>query len=308
MDLRARVMRSLKKGGKQTWVAPEWGIGLGTLKGYIKLAQRTGRLEPKRQQRQQAQIGDEALRAWQAQADSHAEATLEEHIGYWESSPGVRVGQATMCRALQGADRPLKKTVRAQEGDEGQRGLFQDLASSVELKRLVVIEESRTKIGLRPAYARPPAGQRADSNAPFNPGRNYSLLAGLRPSRMTAPFVLEGATDRAVFESYLQAILCPTLPPGDRVIRDKGPFHKAASIAALIAQGAAAILWLPAYAPDLAPLQQAFTKLNQVIPRAKATPYAALRLAMERALQAITLSDALPWFINSAFFNLDQAT
>jgi transposase len=202
----------------------------------------------------------------------------------------------------------LKKTVRAQERDEGERVLFQDLASTVQLKRLVVVDESGTQIGMTPAYARAPAGKRAYSNAPFNRGRNYTLLASLRASGMTAPFVIEGAADTAVFETYVQHILCPTLLPGDLVIMDNVRFHKATAIEALIAQRGAAILWLPAYSPDLSPIEQAFSKLKQTIRRAKATTYDALLLAIERALKAITHADALAWFINCGFFNLDQAT
>ena len=109
IDLRERVIGSLKKGRQQTWVARELGIGLGTVKRYIKLEQSTGRLEPKRQQREQPKIRDEDLAALQAQVDRHPDATIEEHIEEWISSHGVRVGRATMCRALQRADRPLKK-------------------------------------------------------------------------------------------------------------------------------------------------------------------------------------------------------
>ena len=109
IDLRERVLRSLKNGRQQTWVARELGIGLGTVKRYIKLEQTTGGLEPKPQQREQPKIRQEELVALQAQVDSHPDATIAEHIEYWVTSHGVRVGQATMCRALQRADRPLKK-------------------------------------------------------------------------------------------------------------------------------------------------------------------------------------------------------
>ena len=109
IDLRERVMRSIKKGRAQTWVARELGIGLGTVKRYIKLERTTGSLAAKQQRREHPKIRDEELPALQAQVESHADATIEEHIEYWVSSYGVRVGQATMCRALQRADRPLKK-------------------------------------------------------------------------------------------------------------------------------------------------------------------------------------------------------
>lgn len=161
---------------------------------------------------------------------------------------------------------------------------------------------------MTPAYARAPSGERAFSSAPFNSGRNYTLLAGLRSSGMTAPFVVEGAADSAVFEAYIRDILGPTLRAGDLVVMDNVRFHKAASIEALIQQRGAAILWLPPYSPDLSPIEHAFSKLKQSLRRAKPTSFDALLHAIARGLQAITQTDALSWFINCGFLNIDHAT
>jgi transposase len=203
---------------------------------------------------------------------------------------------------------PLKKTLRAQERDEGQRLLFQDLAKTLPIPRLVVLDESGNKVGMIPAYSRAPAGERAYSTVPFNYGRNYTLLAALRHSGMTAPFMIEGAADSAIFETYVQTILAPTLLPGDLVVMDNVRFHKTATVEQLILARGATILWLPAYSPDFSPIEHAFSKLKQFVRRAKATTFEALVLAIEQALAAISPHDALGWFINCGFFNLDQST
>jgi transposase len=201
-----------------------------------------------------------------------------------------------------------KKTLQAQERNEGQRLLFQDLASTVEVKRLVILDESGTKVGMTPAYARAPAGERAYSISPFNSGRHYTLLAALRHTGMSAPLVIEGAANSVVFETYLRDMLGPTLMPGDLVVMDNVRFHKVAVIEELIHERGASILWLPPYSPDLSPIEHAFSKLKQAIRRAKATSLEALLQAIHLGLQAITANDALSWFINCGFFNIDQAT
>ncbi len=198
--------------------------------------------------------------------------------------------------------------MRAQERDEGERVLFQDLASTVEAKRLVVIDESGTKVGMTPAYSRAPSGERAYSTMPFNSGRNYTLLSALRLSGMSAPLVIEGAADSAVFEAYIRDILGPTLLPGDLVVMDNVRFHKATTIEALIHQRGASILWLPPYSPDFSPIEYAFSKLKQWLRRAKTTTFDALLNALAEGLDAITQSDALAWFITCGFLNIDQAT
>ena len=111
---------------------------------------------------------------------------------------GCGWGQRRCVGPYSGPTDRLKKTLRAQERDEGERLLFQDVASTVEVKRLVVIDESGSKVGMTPAYSRAPSGERAYSTAPFNSGQNYTLLAALRLSGMSAPLVIEGAADEAL--------------------------------------------------------------------------------------------------------------
>ena len=159
-----------------------------------------------------------------------------------------------------------------------------------------------------PACSRAPSGERAYSTTPFNSGRNYTLLAALRLSGISAPLVIEGAAHTAVFEAYLRDVLGPTLLPSDLVVMDTVRFHKAATIEPLIHLRGASILYLPPYAPDFSPIEQAFTKLKQFLRRAKSTTFDTLLNAIADGLEAISPSDALAWFINCRFFNIDHAT
>lgn len=109
LDLRERVVRSWQHGRAKLWIAREFGIGISTVKRYIKRYEQTGNVQVQPQRRMQPKIGVAERAALQAQVDAHSEATLEEHIGLWAASHGVRVSPATMCRALQKVDRPRKK-------------------------------------------------------------------------------------------------------------------------------------------------------------------------------------------------------
>ncbi len=114
LDLRRRVIRSLQKGRSKSWIAREFGIGLSTVKRYIKRYEQTGDIRPQEQTRMQPKIGKADQAALQAQVDEHADATLEEHIALWVESHGVQVSPSTMCRALQKIDRPRKKDLGRQ--------------------------------------------------------------------------------------------------------------------------------------------------------------------------------------------------
>lgn len=72
---------------------------------------------------------------------------------------------------------------------------------------------------------------------------------------MTAPFVYDGAVNGNVFLAYVEQMLVPTLTPGDIVIMDNLPAHKAASIRNVIEAAGASLLYLPPYSPDFNPIE-----------------------------------------------------
>ena len=66
-----------------------------------------------------------------------------------------------------------------------------------------------------------------------------------------APFTVEGACNRAVFEIWLETCLIPLLSPGQVVVMDNATFHKGGRIEQLIQEAGCELLYLPAYSPDL---------------------------------------------------------
>ena len=63
-----------------------------------------------------------------------------------------------------------------------------------------------------------PLGQRLRDHAPFGHWRTQTFVAALRHDRLDAPWVIDGAMNRDMFERYVETQLAPSLRPGD-VIR-----------------------------------------------------------------------------------------
>lgn len=61
----------------------------------------------------------------------------------------------------------------------------------------------------------------------------------------------------------------PTLVPGDIVVMDNLPAHKAEGVRHAIEGGRCRLLYLPPYSPDFNPIEKAFAKLKAIL-RAKA--------------------------------------
>ncbi len=127
------------------------------------------------------------------------------------------------------------------------------------------------------------------------------MIASIRLDGSTACLALEGATDTESFRAYVQAVLVPTLQPGDWVVMDNLSPHKSDPTLALITQAGAQVLFLPAYSPDLNPIEMMWSKVKNLLRRAEARTQDELIAAMGRALAQVTPRDALNWFAHCGY-------
>ena len=127
------------------------------------------------------------------------------------------------------------------------------------------------------------------------------MIGALRLDGSTACLAIEGATDAEVFRAYVREILVPTLRPADVVIMDNLSPHKDESTLALIRQAGAEVLFLPAYSPDLNPIEKMWSKVKNFLRSAEARTQAALITAIGAALASITGQDAINWFASCGY-------
>jgi transposase len=133
------------------------------------------------------------------------------------------------------------------------------------------------------------------------------LLSSMTLEGMGPSLAVEGATTKAVFETYVERVLAPTLKPGQIVVMDNLSSHKNSRIRELIEDRGCELLYLPAYSPDLNPIEEAFAKLKALMRRAGARTREALLEAMGRALDAVTASDARGFFEHRGYRPLAQS-
>jgi transposase len=150
---------------------------------------------------------------------------------------------------------------RRRDWFEGQPGL--------DPAKLVFIDETGLSTKMARLRGRAPRGERCRSGVPHGHWKTTTFTGGLRLSGMTAPFVYDGAMNGAVFLAYVEQILVPTLDPGDVVVMDNLPAHKAVGVRDAIEQAGAALLFLPPDSPDFNPIENAFSKLKALL-RARA--------------------------------------
>ena len=167
--------------------------------------------------------------------------------------------------------------------------------------KLIFLDESGAKTNLTRLRGRAPRGQRVHARTPQGHWQTTTMISSIRLDGSTACMALEGATDTESFRAYVQAVLVPRLRPGDLVVMDNLSPHKSDPTLALITQAGAQVLFLPAYSPDLNPIEMMWSKVKNLLRGAEARTQAQLIVAIGQALAKVTPRDALNWFVHCGY-------
>ena len=144
--------------------------------------------------------------------------------------------------------------------------------------------------------SRAPKGERAYGKVPRNRGKNTTLIASMSLSGMGEAMCIQGAADAEVFEVYVQHFLAPTLSEGQVVVLDNLGAHRPERIRELIEARGAELVFLPTYSPDLNPIEEAFSKIKNILRKLGARTHEALVEAMSWALTEVSPWYAAGWF------------
>ena len=127
-------------------------------------------------------------------------------------------------------------------------------------------------------YGYSPVGERFyDLKSGRRQGR-INMIAGYRDSQLIAPFTVEGACNRTVFDTWLETCLVPVLRPGDWVILAHATFHHGGRIAQLIKAVGCQLIYLPPYSPDLNRIEKCWawlkSRIRKLLPNSDNLRYA----------------------------------
>ncbi len=123
-----------------------------------------------------------------------------------------------------------------------------------------------------------------------------TLLSSMSLRGMGPSLAVEGPTTGEVFEAYLEQVLGPTLWPGKVVIMDNLTSHKGPRVRQLIEECGCKLMYLPPYSPDFNPIEEAFSKIKNLIRKAGARVHEALVAALGEAICEVSEEDAKAFF------------
>lgn len=303
--MREKIVQAVNAGAAMAEVARRFCVSHTVVGKFVRLAEEGQSLEPKSHSGgPKPALNDADRERLLETVEEQPDATLQELVDLCD----LDVSASTVCRELIKLDRPRKRKVpRASEQSEERvqkdRRKWRRKKSRIDAERLVFVDETGIATNMTRRYARAPAGVPVYTDVPYRHYESLTVLGGMRlGGRNEIPaMVYEGGTTTDRMVDYISGPLSEVLQPNDIVVADRLAAHTARRVAAALAEQDADIWLLPAYSPDLNPIERMWSKIKTSLRAAKAKTVDRLRDVLSDALKTITNSDIHNWIAHSNY-------
>ncbi len=293
-DLRERVVRACDEGrGTRQQIADLFGVSTAWIRRLLQRRRTSGSIAAK------PHAGGSPPKMDPRRCDRLAVLVTEQPdatLAELRDRLGAAVHFSTIARALMRLGLTVKKKVlRAAEQDRPdvrhKRASYRGRAAGIDPGRFVFLDETGVNTAMTRPRGRAPRGQRLVGKVPQGGWQATTLVAGIRPDGVVAPFALKGAMDAETFEAYVSQVLVPCLRPGDIVVLDRLSVHLGGAVARAVRQAGAGVWYLPPYSPDFNPIENIWSKVKEILRKVAAQTTEALWEALPAVVAAVTAQD-----------------
>ncbi len=115
LDLREKIVESVKKGVSKSETARRFGVDRATVKRYCKQLDERGTLEPRKAPGRVPKLDEKATKLLLEDLQQRPWATHSQRAEFLLAMSGVRVSEATVCRTVAKLNRSRKKDLKGQQ-------------------------------------------------------------------------------------------------------------------------------------------------------------------------------------------------
>src|SRR6202795_4880923 len=303
-DLRKRVVAAIEAGHTREEVAEVYNMALSTVGGFIRRKRETGSVSPHKFGGYKTFSLEPYTNLVKKLVVQQPDSTLAELQAHLEKEK-VTVSQSGISRFLRHIKLTFKKFLHAAEQDRpdvaAARKALRKEQPTLDPKKLVFIDETAATTKMTRLYGRAPQGKRLVDKVPHGHWKTATFICGLRYDGVTAPFVLDGPMDGLHFLAYVEQILAPTLRKGQTVYMDNVSTHQVDGVKQTIEARGARAVFLPAYSPDLNPIEQFFASLKSFLRKTKARTVEELWRAIAAFLKEVSKGECKAYLANSGY-------
>jgi transposase len=100
LDLRSKIVEAVKRGVPKAEAARTFGVGISSVKRYVKMAEESLSLAPKKAPGKRKKLDERAMRLLEEDLESRPAAKLKERVEFLFWVLAVRVSETTVCRMI----------------------------------------------------------------------------------------------------------------------------------------------------------------------------------------------------------------
>jgi transposase len=100
LALRKKIIEAVKRGVPKAEAARTFGVGISSVKRYVKMAEESLSLSPKKAPGKRKKLDERAMRLLEEDLESRPAAKLKERVEFLFWVLAVRVSEATVCRMI----------------------------------------------------------------------------------------------------------------------------------------------------------------------------------------------------------------
>lgn len=175
------------------------------------------------------------------------------------------------------------------------------MLTAADLERLVFCDEAAVLTNMTPRYGRAPGGERVVEYVPHGDWQRLTIAAGIRLGSVCGALTYEGGTTAEACECFCAQSLASGLRRGDMVIMDRLSSHQDPMVLEVFKELGVQVKLLPAYSPDLNPIEKAWSKVKEAVRRARPRTTDELITAVADGLRSITKEDIWGWFTHCGY-------
>jgi transposase len=125
------------------------------------------------------------------------------------------------------------------------------------------LDECGINHGTYNPYARAPRGEPVYADIQGSRRGRTSVISASSGNDLVCPFTFEGHCNGDVVETYFRQMLLPSISKGSVVVLDNAGFHRSPSLLELVESFGCSLMFLPAYSPDLNPIELVWATLKR---------------------------------------------
>lgn len=162
--------------------------------------------------------------------------------------------------------------------------------------RLVFIDESACKTGMRREFGWSRCGERAFGKRMGASWKTLSVIGAIRLGERPRIMTHRGAINGRVFLKFIRARLVPALHFGDVVVMDNLSTHKMTAVREAIEAAGARLVFLPTYSPEMNPIELWWADLKRLLRALAIDSQDELAKAIRRLRSKLPLAKIRGWF------------